>query len=168
MAYLSDLCCRLLLVPGLSVFTVISLERAQLYRDNVVLWNVFILLVRLLAVMEQNISYRGLPVSPRSAQAAGSVVLRKRFKQDLLFLSAKMSLIAIIESLPITFHFTASMFLFSFFHTYDTVTLPCSVFTAGFLFFKCHLILPLCQNAKCQEHSNNGETTALLFFTNPL
>lgn len=76
---LSDLCCRLLLVHGLSVFTVIYLLWAE------ITWlceSFFILLVRLWLVLttEQNISYGGLSYYLCSLHTAGSFSCLKMFQ----------------------------------------------------------------------------------------
>lgn len=138
-----DLCCRLSLVHGLSVLQLSTFFRVEFGRDNVVLWNVFILLVRLVIflIMEQNISYRGLPHYLCSTQAAaGSFSCLNVFQTGSACPVWKVSLFEIrvlayylwcfsIHSQPPYFKV-----LLSIFQTYNTVTLPCSMFTVGFHF----------------------------------
>lgn len=103
----------------------------------------------------------------------GHSVVLKSFKQGLLsclevFTHWYLSLCLLPLMLSVHSQPPHFQILFSIFQTYDTVTLPCSMFTVGFHFFKYCSILPPCQNAKCHEHSNNGKTTALLLFSNLL
>lgn len=87
-ASLSDLCCRLSLVCGLSVFTVIYLSWVEFGRDNAALFIVFILLVRIFLIMEQNISYQGLP----DDLLCHSVVLKKCFHTGSAVLSESLKI----------------------------------------------------------------------------
>ena len=87
-ASLSDLCCRLSLVCGLSVFTVIYLSWVEFGSDNAALFIVFILLVRIFLIMEQNISYQGLP----DDLLCHSVVLKKCFHTGSAVLSESLKI----------------------------------------------------------------------------